>query len=172
MIYRFPNAWEMKPLETCMEAIIDYRGHTPQKSTGGIPLITAKIVKDGRFLDSNLEYIAHDYYDVWMQRGLPKQGDVVMTTEAPLGEIAQLDERKVALGQRIITFRGKSDLLDNSYLKFLMLSDFIQHQLHARATGTTVQGIRQSEVRKILLLLTPLPEQRAIAHILGSLYDK
>lgn len=155
-----------------MEAIIDYRGHTPKKSAAGIPLITAKIVKKGRLLDSDLEYIAPEYYDEWMQRGLPLPGDIVMTTEAPLGEIAQLDGKKVALGQRIITLRGKPNLLDNTYLKFLMLSDFIQHQLYAHATGTTVQGIRQSEVRKIMLLIPPFSEQEAIARILGSLDDK
>ncbi|MDB9450588.1 hypothetical protein [Dolichospermum circinale] len=43
----------------------------------------------------------------WMCRGIPLPGDVVMTTEAPLGEIAQLDDKKVALGQRLITLRGR-----------------------------------------------------------------
>jgi type I restriction enzyme S subunit len=42
-----------------------------------------------------------------MCRGIPLPGDVVMTTEAPLGEIAQLDDKKVALGQRLITLRGR-----------------------------------------------------------------
>ena len=107
-----------------------------------------------------------------MRRGLPQSGDIVMTTEAPLGEIAQLDGRKVALAQRLITLRGKPDLLDNTYLKFLMQSEFVQHQLHSRATGTTVLGIKQSELRQVTLVMPPLPEQRSIAHILGTLDDK
>ena len=68
-----------------MKAIIDYRGKTPRKTPSGVPLITAKIVKDGRIMPPT-EFIAAEGYDSWMNRGLPEPGDVVMTTEAPLGE--------------------------------------------------------------------------------------
>jgi len=166
-----PCHWQQMTLENCMEAIIDYRGKTPEKKSFGIPLITAKIVKNGQ-INNIQEYIATKDYDSWMRRGIPKPGDVVMTTEAPLGEIAQLDNRKVALAQRLITLRSDSKLLDNNYLKFLMQSSFVQDQLHARATGTTVLGIKQSELRKINLAIPPLPEQKAIARILSSLDDK
>jgi len=107
-----------------------------------------------------------------MSRGMPKAGDIVMTTEAPLGEIAQLDSRKIALAQRLITLRGKPEILNSKFLKFLMQSELVQYQLHSRASGTTVTGIKQSELRKIVLMLPPLSEQKAIAHILGSLDDK
>ncbi len=167
----FPSDWQTVPLEDCMSAIIDYRGKSPRKTTLGIPLITAKIVKDGR-IESPEEFIADEDFNDWMRRGLPEAGDVLMTTEAPLGEIAQLDSRKVALAQRLITLRGKPGLLDNTYLKFLMQSQFVQEQLKARSTGTTVLGIRQSELRKVLLLVPPIAEQRAIARVLGTLDDK
>jgi len=171
MADKFPEGWKLLPLEDCMVAIIDYRGITPKKSAFGVPLVTAKIVKGGRLLDVN-EYIPVEDYDDWMRRGLPEPGDVVMTTEAPLGEIAQLDTRKVALAQRLITLRGKPEYLDNNFLKFLMMSDFIQNQLKARSTGTTVLGIKQSELRKVTLVIPPLYEQRAIAHILETLDKK
>jgi len=154
-----------------MEAIIDYRGKTPKKASSGIPLITAKVVKGGR-IETPDEFIAVDDYDAWMRRGLPKAGDIVMTTEAPLGEVAQLGTERVALAQRIIALRGKKELLDNDFLKFLMQSEDVQKQLRARATGTTVLGIKQTGVRKVYLTHPALPEQRAIAHILGTLDDK
>ena len=163
--------WRQMLLEDCMSAIIDYRGKTPRKTIAGIPLVTAKVVKDGRIATPN-EFIDAGEYDSWMRRGLPEPGDVVMTTEAPLGEVAQLDGTKVALAQRLITLRGKSGLLDNTFLKFFMQSDFAQQQLLARASGTTVLGIKQSELRRVTLLLPPLAEQKAIAGILGSLDDK
>ena len=154
-----------------MRAIIDYRGKTPRKTLSGVPLITARIVKDGRIMTPT-EFIASESYDSWMNRGLPEPGDVVMTTEAPLGEIAQINSCKVALGQRLITLRGKPDVLNNTYLKFAMKAAFVQNQLKARSTGTTVLGISQRELRKVEIPLPPLPEQRLIAHILGTLDDK
>jgi type I restriction enzyme S subunit len=163
--------WQVFPLEDCMEAIIDYRGKTPRKSSFGIPLITAKIVKGGRILEPT-EFIPFEDYDERMQRGIPRAGDVVITTEGPLGEVGQLDDRKVSVGQRLITLRGKSGLLDNTYLKYLMMSEFVQNQLLARATGTTVAGIKQAELRRIDLLIPPLPIQLRIADILSTLDSK
>ena len=95
-----------------------------------------------------------------------------MTMEAPLGEVAQLDSRKVALAQRLITLRGNPDLINNTYLKFAMQSAFVQNQLKARSTGTTVLGIRQSELKKVEIPLPPLDEQNRIAHTLGVLDEK
>jgi type I restriction enzyme S subunit len=163
--------WNVRLLEDCVATLIDYRGKTPQKTLSGIPLITAKVVKGGR-IETPDEFISVDDYDSWMRRGLPNAGDVVITTEAPLGEVAQLGSERVALAQRLIALRGKPGVLDNTFLKFLMQSDAVQDQLRARASGTTVLGIKQSELRKVLLTLPPIDEQRAIAHILGTLDDK
>ncbi len=163
--------WQEQTIEQSMSALIDYRGKTPRKTSSGIPLITAKIVKGGR-IETPDEFIAEEDYVDWMRRGIPKCGDVVVTTEAPLGEVAQLGNARVALAQRLICLRGKAGVVDNDFLKFLMQSERVQEQLHSRATGTTVLGIKQSELRKVLLRLPPIDEQRAIAHILGTLDDK
>lgn len=163
--------WRSLPLEDALETLIDYRGKTPKKVTQGIPLITARIIKSGR-IETPGEFISPDDYDEWMRRGVPRVGDVLLTTEAPLGEVAQLDERKVALAQRVVALRGKKGLLDNNFLKYLLQSNQVQDQLKSRASGTTVQGIKQSELRKISLSIPPLEQQRAIAHTLGLLDKK
>jgi type I restriction enzyme S subunit len=163
--------WRSLPLEDALETLIDYRGKTPKKVTQGIPLITARIIKGGR-IETPEEFISPDDYEGWMRRGIPRAGDVLLTTEAPLGEVAQLDERKVALAQRVVALRGKKGLLENDFLKYLLQSSQVQDQLKSRASGTTVQGIKQSELRKISLSVPPLDQQRAIAHTLGLLDRK
>ena len=110
------------PLEDCLDALIDYRGKTPVKTESGIPLITAKIIKGGR-IETPTEFIAKDNYDAWMRRGIPKTGDVVLTVEAPLGEVAQLGHEKVALAQRVVTLRGKEGVLDSTYLLYLLQTE-------------------------------------------------
>jgi len=171
MASEMPDGWDARPLEECVSAIIDYRGKSPRKTTSGVPLITAKIVKRGR-IETPTEFIAAADYDSWMRRGLPEPGDVLITTEAPLGEVAQLDDATVALAQRVILLRGDSAALDNQYLKYALQSDGVQSQLKARSTGTTVFGIRQSELRRVVLPLPPLREQRRIAKTLGAIDDK
>lgn len=163
--------WPVLALEDCLDALIDYRGKTPTKTESGVPLVTAKVIKAGR-IETPTEFIAHEDFDAWMRRGMPKPGDVVMTTEAPLGEVAQLGHEKVALAQRVITLRGKEGFLDNDYLLYLMLSEDMQEQLKARATGTTVLGIKQSELRKISVKVPPLDIQQSAASTLKALDDR
>ncbi|KAF0098801.1 MAG: restriction endonuclease S subunit [bacterium] len=159
------------PLEECLDALIDYRGKTPVKTESGIPLITAKVIKGGR-IETPTEFIAKEDYDSWMRRGLPKAGDVVLTVEAPLGEVAQLGPAKIALAQRVVTLRGKAGVLNNTYLLYLLQTEEMQSQLKARATGTTVLGIKQSELRKVSLRLPPIDIQVNTAAILKALDDK
>jgi type I restriction enzyme S subunit len=166
-----PEDWKILTLENAMESIIDYRGKTPKKTDSGIPLITAKIVKNGRILEPN-EFISPQDYESWMRRGLPKPGDVVITTEAPMGEVAQLDERKVALAQRLITLRGKKGMLHNNFLRFVLQSPNVENELKKRESGTTVTGIKQKELRKALLPIPPYDEQIKLSEILISLDNK
>lgn len=163
--------WKEYKLKHAIERFIDYRGKTPTKTESGIPLITAKIVKDGRILEPN-EFIATEGYQSWMTRGYPEINDVVLTTEAPLGEVALLKNKNVALAQRIITLRGKKGLCNNIFLKYYLQSNAGQFALQARASGSTVEGIKASELREVEIYLPPLPEQQAIAEVLSSLDDK
>jgi type I restriction enzyme S subunit len=129
---------------------IDYRGKTPIKTASGIRLITAKNVKMGHLQDAPMEYIAASSYTTWMTRGLPKMGDVLFTTEAPLANVAQLDTaEKVAFAQRVIVMQTNEETLDSTFLKYLLLSQPIQHRIRKNGTGATVQGIKAGLLKTI-----------------------
>ncbi len=167
-----PEGWTNSPLNRVVSDFIDYRGKTPKKTNSGIPLVTAKVVKEGRVLQTE-EFIDESEYEAWMRRGIPKNGDVILTTEAPFGEVAFIPKGKIALAQRIITLRGKTGKLNNGFLKYSLQSPLMQYRLTARESGSTVLGIKSSEL-KVTDLLHPedLNEQVAIAAVLGSLDDK
>lgn len=154
------------------DRIIDYRGKTPPKTDSGIQLITAKVIKGGRILPEPKEFIPSDFYDEWMRRGLPQRMDVLLTTEAPLGEVAILrDDQKIALAQRVILLRAKPGKVDPEFLFYALQGDFAQGELAARASGTTVAGIKQSELRRVRVPIFSLATQRRIATILSA-YDE
>lgn len=165
------SEWREYVLEDVIDKFIDYRGKTPTKTAFGIPLVTAKIVKSGKILPPN-EFIDPDDYDLWMTRGLPEIDDVVLTTEAPLGEVALIKDKNVALAQRIITLRGKKGFVFNPFLKYYLQNDTGQHELQSRASGTTVFGIKASVLKKMPIELPNIEEQKAIASVLSSLDDK
>ncbi len=167
-----PEDWEVRKLETVIDKIIDYRGKTPKKSKYGIITLSAKSIKNGRIDYNKTYYISEKTFKQWETRGKPKKGDVLLTTEAPLGEVAQLDKEGIAISQRLLAIRAKENELINSYLKYFFMSPIGQNQLYSKSTGTTVQGIKQRELRKIKIPIPPLEEQRAIAKILSDLDEK
>ena len=129
---------------------IDYRGKTPIKTESGIRLITAKNVKMGYLQETPMEFIAVDGYASWMTRGIPKKGDVLFTTEAPLANVAQLDtDEKVAFAQRVIIMQPDAAKLDSTFLKYLLLSKPVQQRIRSKGTGATVQGIKASLLKQI-----------------------
>ena len=100
-LLHFPNAPYYALAELC--DIVDYRGKTPKKSDEGVFLVTAKNIRQGYIdYEKSQEYIPVEIYDDVMHRGLPQIGDVLITTEAPCGFVAQVDRIDIALAQRVI----------------------------------------------------------------------
>ena len=157
------NKCEYVPLERHVE-FVDYRGKTPTKSTSGIRLITAKNVKMGKINMEPREFMPHDLYDGWMTRGIPEEGDVLFTTEAPLANVAQLDTNEpVVIGQRLITMKPDNSVLLSNYLKFVLMSPAVQKDIRNNGTGATVVGIKASLLKKIKIpLASSIEEQRKL----------
>lgn len=151
---------------------IDYRGKTPQKTANGIPLITAQIIKDG-FIQEPQEFIAPELYNEHMRRGIPKKGDVVLTTEAPLGEVAQIKtDEKLAFAQRVIILQADEKILNKTYLLYALQYKPFKDRILGKASGTTVFGIRASELKEVQIEVPSLETQKKIAALLGALDDK
>ncbi len=158
--------WVEEPLGLHVR-FVDYRGKTPPKTVSGVRLITAKNVKKGFIQRAPEEFIDATAYDGWMTRGFPTRGDVLFTTEAPLGNVAQLDtDEKVVIGQRLITMQPDPNRLDRSFLKFMLLSNPVQNELLIRSTGATVQGIKASLLKQV-----PIYYPRRISEQVGIVED-
>lgn len=149
---------------------IDYRGKTPTKTSDGIRLITAKNVKFGFLNREPYEYIAEKDYEGWMTRGIPKKGDVLFTTEAPLANVAQLDrDEKVVFAQRLIILQPQEKTIDSEFLKFSLLSRKVQNQIISKGTGATVKGIKASLLKLIPIEYPSLNRQREICKVLADI---
>jgi len=150
---------------------IDYRGKTPTKTASGLRLITAKNVKMGYLQREPVEFVSPSSYEAWMTRGIPKKGDVLFTTEAPLANVAQLDtDEKVVFAQRIIIMQPDAKRFDSAFLKYLLLSKPVQDRIRSKGTGATVQGIKASLLKAIRIRFpAAITRQQLIARQLDEL---
>ncbi|MCQ4257945.1 restriction endonuclease subunit S [Stutzerimonas stutzeri] len=149
---------------------IDYRGKTPEKVESGIPLITAKNIRQGYLSREPQEFIRPEAYEGWMTRGIPQVGDVVITTEAPLGNVATIDiEERFALAQRAICLQFYEGF-SSGFAAIALQSPLLQEELTRRSTGSTVKGIKASVLKEIELPDPAIEEQTEIVRRVEQLF--
>jgi type I restriction enzyme S subunit len=162
-----PAHWTIKPLTKYVVEKSDYRGKTPEKVPDGVFLVTARNVRMGWIdYECSTEFVAEHEYRQIMRRGLPRVGDILFTTEAPLGNVALVDREDVALAQRIIRFRMDAQHFESRFTLFAMMSDYFQSQLISLSTGSTAEGLKASKLPMLRLIAPPLTEQCAVVNFL------
>ncbi|QDW65616.1 restriction endonuclease subunit S [Luteimonas granuli] len=164
-----PAHWTLGGLTKFIGPIVDYRGRTPDKGDKGMFLVTAKNVRDGIIdYEASQEYVDPNEAAALLSRGMPEVGDVLFTTEAPLGQVAQIDRTDIALAQRIVKFRGAPNVMTNEYLMYWLMSKPCQSRLASLATGSTALGIKASKLGMIECLVPTVSEQQAIVDFIRA----
>ena len=163
------EGWEKSAIKDVI-SFIDYRGRTPQKTESGMRLITAKNVKMGFLQPFPEEYVDPEIYDSWMTRGIPRKGDVLFTTEAPLGNVAQLDtSEQVVFAQRVIIMQPDRNILRPKFLRFALMPSIMQSRIHENGTGATAKGIKAKVLKSIEV---PYPCSLSVQEQLENLFEK
>ena len=158
--------------------ITDFRGRTPKKlgmDWSEVPTnhraLSAVNVKKG-YIDKSIDvhYGDEALYQKWMKGNELYLGQVLFTTEAPMGNVAQVpDTEKYILSQRTIAFTPKKDKITDTFLKYLLLSQFTQKSLELLSTGGTAQGVSQKSLAQLVVEYPCcIEEQQKIADFLSS----
>lgn len=150
-----------KSLGECTD-FVDYRGHTPELSDEGtIRMINAKSVGKGFFKYVD-EFITEKTYESWMHRGFGYPGDILFVTEGhTFGNTCLIpkDMTKFALGQRVITIKGRAEI-ENAFLCSYMQTDMFGKDINVYRTGGTAQGIRSKDLIKVMVPIPPIEQQK------------
>lgn len=162
-------------LNEVIRQFVDFRGRTPLKldmewGGGEIRALSANNVQMGRIDFSKEAYLGSDaLYQRWMTKGDCEKGDVAFTTEAPLGNVAQIpDGERYILSQRVILLKANKAIAEPAYLFQLFQSEAFQAELVRQSTGSTVLGIQQARLARVEVDILPIPQQRQIAEILST----
>ncbi len=164
-------SWEQRKLLDCIQKITDFRGRTPKKlgmdwSEEGYLALSALNVKDG-YIDYNqdVHYGNQELYDKWMTGNELHKGQVLFTTEAPMGNVAQVpDNRRYILSQRVIALDVKNNLLTENFLATVLRTPTVFAYLTALSSGGTAKGVSQKSLSSVEIRLPKnLKEQEKIA---------
>ena len=142
----------------------------------GIAFLRPPDLKDGRVDFHNCGRINEAGFQR-VRKGIGKRGDIILTHRATVGRIAitgaDAPEVFVTNPGTTIWRSTSSEALNQRYLYCFMRSAAFMDQLWSQVgNNSTFDYVSLTQQRGLLVAYPPLPEQRAIAHILGTLDDK
>ncbi|WP_258296054.1 restriction endonuclease subunit S [Paenibacillus peoriae] len=170
-------AWEKRHFFDNIKKTIDFRGRTPKKlglnwSETGYLALSALNVKNG-YIDPNADahYGNQELYDKWMTGSELKKGQVLFTTEAPMGNVAQVpDDKGYILSQRTIAFDVDPGRITDDFLAVLLRSPKTFAELSALSSGGTAKGVSQKSISQLKVTVpTNLEEQTKIGAFFKNL---
>ena len=164
--------WVERRIEEWCESVMDCVNKTAPVVETPTPfkMLRTTNVRNGKVDISTVKYVTEETYKAWTRRQIPQRGDVILTREAPMGEVGMiLTDDKVFLGQRLVSYRTKSNELDTFFLLYALQSRALQDQIHANASGSTVQHMRVPDSKNLLLAAPSLERQQNIVEQLKVL---
>lgn len=172
----FSGEWDRRKLLSNFEKIIDFRGRTPKKlgldwSETGYLALSALNVKNG-FIDFNTDanFGDQELYDKWMSGNELHKNQVLFTTEAPMGNVAQIpDDRKYILSQRTIAFEVNPKLIEENFLAVTLGSPSVQRKFTSLSSGGTAQGVSQKSLASVDVVV---PKDTTEQTQIGNLFQQ
>jgi type I restriction enzyme S subunit len=165
-----PEDWEVVPATEACELVVDCKNRTPPVvADSEFAVVRTPNVREGKFVLEDLRYTDEGSYREWTARAVPRVGDILITREAPPGEVCAVpEERKVCLGQRMMLYRPSPASTDSSYLLYALMSTPVRTNLLKKIGGSTVGHAKVDDIRCLQFARPSLHEQRAIAAALSD----
>lgn len=168
------SKWPEFRLDEITTLIIDCPHSTPEWTDSGVIVLRSNNIRNGALDLANPSFTTEEGYLERIKRAIPAEDDLVLTREAPMGEVCIIPKAlKCCLGQRMVLIRADKTQVIPEYLLYAIQSSYIQNQISwNEGTGTTVSNIRIPNIKALKIPLPSLNIQRGIASNLLSIDKK
>ncbi|MFK5915592.1 MAG: restriction endonuclease subunit S [Woeseiaceae bacterium] len=165
---------EVEQLKNYCKSITDCHHSTPAYIQTGKLVIRNFNIKNGRMVLDKTYFTDEDNFNQRTSRAKPESEDLIITREAPMGEVCIIPEGMVCcLGQRMVLIKPDFKKVDNKYLLYSLLSEYTQIQIgKSNNTGSIVSNLRIPLLKELLIPKNELATQQKIGNILGSIDKK
>ena len=166
--------WPIMSLREAGVSLIDCEHRTPPAAERGYPYVAIPQVKDGRINLNGVRRITRERFDEWTRKADPKSFDIVLSRRCNPGETGFVSEGlKFALGQNLVLLRSDGTKVFKPFLRWLVRGPRWWDQVGVYINvGAVFDSLKCGDIPGFRLPIPPLPEQRSIAHVLGTLDDK
>jgi len=161
-------------LDSLCSLIADCPHSTPVWTESGFLVIRNQNIKNGKLDLSERSYTDLEHYLIRVKRAKPQVGDLIVTREAPMGDVCMVPEGlECCVGQRQVLLRPNPEKVVPRFLLYAIQSPEVQHEISwSEGTGSTVSNVRIPVLKNIKIPVFPLKIQEEISTLLGALDDR
>ncbi|MDA3971432.1 MAG: restriction endonuclease subunit S [Desulfobulbaceae bacterium] len=143
-------------------------------SDSGIKVVRAKNVLPYKVDFHDVVYVDSSTYRSLKDSVKPNCGDILFTNiGSRLGSAALIEkEERFIIAWNVFRIVPKKDTVDSKYLTYFFNNKATREYIRALDSSSTMPFVSGKVLRNIDIVLPPLPEQKAIAHVLGALDDR
>lgn len=167
------SSWKRVQVSEVCELIVDCVNKTAPRvdEPTKYKMLRTPNIRNGRVDRTDCRYVTEETYEKWTRRAKVLKGDVLLTREAPMGQVGFVDfDDTVFLGQRIMQYRVDKTKMLPEFLLYSFLSPDLQHQFGMHeGSGSVVSHIRVPDCSKFELWQPPLEEQAEIVNQIRTL---
>lgn len=166
--------WPTLTLKSAGVSLIDCDHRTPTATVEGYPYVAIPQLRNGRIELSDVRRISYQDFMDWTRKAKPVSFDVVVSRRCNPGETAFVQPGlDFAVGQNLVLLRADGQRVYPPFLRWLLRGPEWWEQVSKFLNvGAVFDSLRCADVPKFELCIPPIQDQRAIAHILGTLDEK
>lgn len=174
--FEVPEGWAWCRLnELCTTPIIDGTHQTPTYSDkeNGIPFLSSKDVTSGKIDWSKIKYITKSLHEELYKRVAPQINDILLAKNGTTGIAAIVEDDIIFdIYVTLAVIRPNLNLCNPHFLLNLVNSDFCKSQFNSHLTGIGVPNLHLVDIKKTLIPLPPIEEQKEINDTLKVYLEK
>ena len=161
-------------LQELCNSITDCHHSTPLYIESGKIVIRNFNIKKGRLQLDDISYTDEENYLLRTSRAIPEVGDLIITREAPMGEVCIIPENlECCLGQRMVLLKPNHNKVDSNYLLYTLMSQYVQTQISkSEGTGSIVSNLRIPVLKELHIPIYDIERQVTIGKILSDIDSK
>lgn len=169
----WPTVRDWQRLDDLCEGVFDCPHSTPEITDEGPYVVRSQDVRTGVFRLDQAARVTEKTYQDRIARAEPRFGDILYSREGTyFGLAAEVPPGvRVCLGQRMVLIRPTA-AVETRFLRFWLNSPILHRHIMGFRDGTVAERLNMPTIRGLPVPAIPLPEQRAIASVLGALDDK
>ena len=158
-----PMGWEVKRFKDICDLITDGEHNTPNRSSKGIYLLSARNIHNHILKLEDVDYIDEEEYARISKRIIPQEGDVLISCSGSVGRVCSVPKNFKFQMVRSVALLRLKEIVTPLFMEYLIESDYLQNQIDKAKTQSSQANLFQGKIAELKGFVPPLALQQQFA---------